>query len=988
MDASNSHFARKKKTSPRESQKPWWTKECHIATKNARKAFKTWRSTLQQEDKTYLNKMEAIKKRTILAEKNRSWERHIETLDDGNAAKFWKFSKTMMNGRRETTNTPLNNCNGEPIIDPLEKANIFLDQFSPLSNDTTALNPEQEKEIETSQEKSECDPLDMEFSLQELSRSLQHLPDKAMGLDRIYNRMLKNLNANNRVSLLSILNLMFKEGYVPKDWKCAIVTPILKPNKHPGAAESYRPISLTSCLGKTFEKMINNRLKWHLDNLNILPKAQTGFRRGCTTTDNLIRIEASIKSGFNTNCPTTAIFLDIAKAYDNAWIEGILLKLTRANIRGRTLIWLRNFLTGRSIRTRVNHQLSEERATTKGVPQGSVLSPLLFNVMLSDFPTPHNGCELSLFADDIAIYYTAKTKQDTIIPLQNLLDEINDWAKKWKFQFSVDKCASLTFTRKRNKDPEHNFKLSAATISEVLQYKFLGIILDQKLSWEPHTKTTINKIQRRSNLIRTLTYGRNTLKIAQLIRIHKAMIRSAYDYGSIILNSIPKARLDKLEQAQNQILRIILGGFKSTPRVLLNIETGIYPVKDRWDQLAYNYIIRLNEKPWNPAYDTIQKLMNKTWKINSVPAAIAHLRKLDPPGKKFFRNTSSHTPEVEPLPPWKHFYIPTTLFPLTKRQALNATQVPEIFKALTANQDPNHIEIYTDGSVCESTKTSSCAFFVPKHKEEKAWLLQNFTNSFNAELYAIRQALYYLNNWDNDSVTIFTDSKSAVQAISNFKWDSSPAIPEIIKQIANLNSSGTRITLSWIPSHTGIPGNETADYLATNIRKNQRNTTGNTIKNKIDVKQNIATVKANHKQMTFTKLKSKSTNMAVTNRQDFGFLPWHNNKNRNIQTVMFRLRSGHNKLNHFISKLEPETLDECPHGCPEKEDASHVLLYCQHYEEVRANLEQQLPTLNFPLNVPTLLGLNSSKHTRRKITSCLISYLLETELIKRKHVTN
>ena len=292
------------------------------------------------------------------------------------------------------------------------------------------MNPEQEEEIGNRLRNPEGDPLDTEFSMQELSRSLLRLQDKAMGLDKIHNRMLKNLNVNNRESLLDILNLMFKQGYVPKDWKCAIVTPILKPNKPPGTAESYRPISLTSCLGKTFEKMINNRLKWHLDNLNILPKAQTGFRKGCTTTENLIRIESSIKSGFNTNCPTTAIFLDIAKAYDNAWIEGILLKLAKANVRGRTFIWLRNFLTGRSIRTRVNHQLSEERAITKGVPQGSVLSPLLFNVMLSDFPTPHNGCELSLFADDIAIYYTAKTKQATIAPLQNFLDEINDWAKE------------------------------------------------------------------------------------------------------------------------------------------------------------------------------------------------------------------------------------------------------------------------------------------------------------------------------------------------------------------------------------------------------------------------------------------------------------------------------------------------------------------------------------------------------------------------------
>ena len=245
METSNTHFTYKKKTSPGESQKPWWTIECHIATKNARKAFKTWRSTLMQEDKTYLNKMEAIKKRTILAEKNRSWERHIDTLYDGNASKFWKFSKAMMNGRRETTNTPLNNRNGEPIIDPLEMANIFLEQFSPLGDATTALNPEQEEEIEASLQNAECDPLNTELSLQELSRSILHIPDNAMDLDRIHNRILKNLSANNRKNLLDILNLMFKQGYVPKDWKCAIVTPILKPNK---------PISLTSCLGKTFEK--------------------------------------------------------------------------------------------------------------------------------------------------------------------------------------------------------------------------------------------------------------------------------------------------------------------------------------------------------------------------------------------------------------------------------------------------------------------------------------------------------------------------------------------------------------------------------------------------------------------------------------------------------------------------------------------------------------------------------------------------------------
>lgn len=120
-----------------------------------------------------------------------------------------------------------------------------------------------------------------------------------MELDKIHNRMLKHLNLQNREIVLSVLNLMFKFGYVPESWKFAIVSPILKPNKPPGEAVSYRPVSITSCLCKTKERMINSRLEWFFDKNYILPKVQTGFRRGCSTTDNLIRLESAIKSGFN-----------------------------------------------------------------------------------------------------------------------------------------------------------------------------------------------------------------------------------------------------------------------------------------------------------------------------------------------------------------------------------------------------------------------------------------------------------------------------------------------------------------------------------------------------------------------------------------------------------------------------------------------------------------------------------------------------------------
>jgi hypothetical protein len=281
--------------------------------------------------------------------------------------------------------------------------------------------------------------------------------------------------------------------------------------------------------------------------------------------------------------------------------------------------------------------------------------------------------------------------------------------------------------------------------------------MDHKLSWNLHMHASSNKVLRRANAIRMLTHGKNTLKISLLIRIFKAMIRSAYDYGAAILTTIPKSRLDKLEQIQNQVLRSILGGFKSTPKVLLNIETGIYPVKDRWDLLTYNYHLRLNGKTYNPAYETIHQLTKQvsTWKTKSTPAIILHLRQLDPTENKLFRKPPSQTPDVEPLPPWKHFDIPSNFFPLAKKHARDSNDSNQLFNLLMSNQDPNSLEIYTDGSVCKKTKTASCAFHIPKKKVGEAWLLENFRNSFNAKLHAIRQALYHLNNYEVEAVTMF-----------------------------------------------------------------------------------------------------------------------------------------------------------------------------------------------------------------------------------------
>lgn len=200
----------------------------------------------------------------------------------------------------------------------------------------------------------------------------------------------------------------------------------------PSSPDSYRSISLTSCLCKLLERIINKRLKWYIDKNRLLPKFQTGFRNGCSTYDNLIRLGTAINTWFNDKKTTTAVFLNLEKAYDNTWITGLIYKISKLKISGAILRWIQNFLTDRSIAVRVDHSLSSDNKLKRRVPQGCVLSPMLFNIMMANFPPPEADCETSLFADDDEIHTTASSKRETEIRLQRYLNIIEDWAKLWK----------------------------------------------------------------------------------------------------------------------------------------------------------------------------------------------------------------------------------------------------------------------------------------------------------------------------------------------------------------------------------------------------------------------------------------------------------------------------------------------------------------------------------------------------------------------------
>ena len=193
------------------------------------------------------------------------------------------------------------------------------------------------------------------FNLAELNTALKRLKNnKVPGSDNIKNELLKNLGGKGKLVLLALINRTWREGYLPSSWRTAIICPILKKDKPSGLPQSYRPISLTSCMSKVAERMINNRLYCWLENKQLLADTQAGFRRGCRTEDQLFRLVQSTLQGFKEGKHTFGVFVDLQQAYDKVWRKGLLVKMLRMGIHGCMFNWIQAFLSNRTIATRYN----------------------------------------------------------------------------------------------------------------------------------------------------------------------------------------------------------------------------------------------------------------------------------------------------------------------------------------------------------------------------------------------------------------------------------------------------------------------------------------------------------------------------------------------------------------------------------------------------------------------------------------------------------
>lgn len=393
----------------------------------------------------------------------------------------------------------------------------------------------------------------------EISRLIRGLKSKkSPGDDGINNVLLKRLPKKAIILTMHIFRACFKLSYFPDVWKCAKVIPIPKPKKDRALACNYRPISLLNSLSKVLEKVILSRLKVHISTNRVIMDEQFGFRANHSTNHQLVRVCKYVKDSLLKKHSTGMITFDIEKAFDSVWHKGLVHKMFLMKFPLYLIKLIQSFLMGRTFFVSVNDHKSKTFRILAGVPQGSVLSPTLYNVFTSDLKITHS--EKAFFADDTCLYLSARSPKKIVKKLNAAGKQLTDFATRWKIKLNESKTNSAYFTRRTATKwlPSEGITIRSSEVEWSNSIKYLGVTLDKTLTFKSNTDLISDKAHKYLGMLYPILNRKSRLSKSNKLLIFRAIIQNILLSACPVWGKCGNHHIEKLQIIQNKCLKIIL----------------------------------------------------------------------------------------------------------------------------------------------------------------------------------------------------------------------------------------------------------------------------------------------------------------------------------------------------------------------------------------------------------------------------------------------
>ena len=578
--------------------------------------------------RTLYNIMSRRVNAAVWTERQNAWHAVTASLDETDGRSFWlKFKMLTGEAKSSRKQIRLKDENDEATSDSVKVASMFAESLKKIHvthngpEFCATMKSEVERQVQMcigeytpnympKAEAGDSDPLADTIDVAEMAGARKLCKSNtAPGQDEITYGILKKVPDCTLSLLADLYTACLTFGYFPKAWKSAIGVMLPKPNKDEKIVTNYRPISLLSTMGKLFEKIIARRMHSHFREIGFFNQYQRAYLEKKEATEHVYCLTEEIRMAREKGWTTTAISLDVEKAFDSVWHDGLRHKLSQLQLPVKLVRLVSSFLANRTIQVRVDQTLSHSVSLEAGTPQGSVLSPLLFLIYVNDLPVrPENNCRAGQFADDISMWTTYKTKRVSFLRLQRAMKDIEKWCSRWRIKLNVAKTQLVSFSNVKPRNMK--LELFGEPIPEQNEMSLLGVTFSKTMRLAKHCKSKASKAMQRVRLLRMVSGKRWGAKAHTLLKLYKQYIRPVLESGYVTTSKACPASLMILQRIQNAALRTALRAESWSKITALHELAKMEPLTDRLRRLRCKAEARYGQSELIKSLNTQKSLLS------------------------------------------------------------------------------------------------------------------------------------------------------------------------------------------------------------------------------------------------------------------------------------------------------------------------------------------------------------------------------------------